>query len=183
MTRSKRRRAAFIHAIEVVQFGGTVNGNPDQEMVLRQELAPAVVQQDAVGLKGVFNSLAVGILVLDGDDFAKKVHAQQSGLAALPGKGNCRRILRGDELRDVRFQHRVGHRPILLLAVKIFLFQIKAVAAVEVANRANGLGHDVKGRECFRADFCYVFSSARGWSSLFPVATVSAAVREYPLRL
>ena len=145
----ERGRAAFIHAIEVMELGRAVNRNPDQEMVLRQKLAPAIVQQDAVGLKSVFNLLAVGILVLDGDDLAKEVHAQQGGFAALPGKGNCRRILRGNELRDVRLQNRVGHGPILLLAVKVFLFEIKAVAAVQVANRAHRLGHDVKGREGF----------------------------------
>src|SRR5208283_4915477 len=53
--------AAFVHAVGIVQFARTVNGNAYQELIFKEEFRPRVVQQDAVGLEGVGNLLAVGV--------------------------------------------------------------------------------------------------------------------------
>ena len=45
--------AAFVHAVRVVQVAGAVHTEANQKAVLLRNQAPLLVEQDAVGLKGV----------------------------------------------------------------------------------------------------------------------------------
>src|SRR5690242_8654575 len=49
-----------------------------------------------------------------------------------------------DMLNDVEFESLVIETKICALWIKIFLFQIIAVVTIEVANRPDGLDHDLK---------------------------------------
>ena len=85
----------FIDAIGVVQFGRAVHAQSHQKSILCQELAPFVVEQRAVGLESVGNLFSVRMFFLQCDDLAKKLHAKQRWLTALPGKGNLGNVLLG----------------------------------------------------------------------------------------
>src|SRR5487761_150586 len=89
----ERGLSAFVDAISVVQFSGTVDGNSNEKVLLPEESAPLVVQQDAIGLKGIFNSFSIRIFGLQRDDVAKIIDSQQRRLTALPGKMDRIRIL------------------------------------------------------------------------------------------
>jgi hypothetical protein len=62
----------------------------------------------------------------------------------LPGKGHLKGILGFDILLDVCLQHIGFHSKVLALGIKGFLFEVIAIGAIEIADRANGLGHDME---------------------------------------
>jgi hypothetical protein len=49
-----------------------------------------------------------------------------------------------DVLLDVGLKHIGLHSKILTLGIKGFLFKVIAVGAIEIADRANGLDHDME---------------------------------------
>ena len=57
--------AAAVDAIGVVELARTVDAQADQEVVLLEEGAPLVVEQDAVGLERVLHHLARTAVLLD----------------------------------------------------------------------------------------------------------------------
>jgi hypothetical protein len=65
--------AASVDSVVIVKLLRTVDGDTYQEVVLLEKLAPFVVQQHSVGLEGVLNALAAGVLFLELDHFAKIV--------------------------------------------------------------------------------------------------------------
>jgi len=83
--RVERRRAALGHPILVVQLPGAVDAEADQESMLLEEARPILVEQRAVRLQVVLDSLAgLGMLLLQRDDLAEKVQSPQRRLTALP---------------------------------------------------------------------------------------------------
>jgi len=87
---------------------------------------------------------------LEFDDFFEEVEAHEGGLAALPGEVDFGDVLVFDVLADVGIEDFGGHaegvdscfaRP----WVEFFFFEVEAVFAVEVADGADGFGHDVEG--------------------------------------
>src|SRR5579884_419551 len=62
-------------------------------------------------------------------------------------------MLRQDVIPDVGFKHLLRHRPVSLAGIQIFLFEIEAVAAIEVADRPRRLGHHVESRQSFARRF------------------------------
>jgi hypothetical protein len=135
----------LIYPVFVVQLSRAVDRQSDEEAVLCEELAPLIIKQRAVGLKGVGDRLALRVLLLKFDDLAEERYAQQRRLAALPGEADLGDRLILDVLADVFFQHFVTHPPLVLALVQLLLFQIEAVFAVEVADRPDRLGQQVKG--------------------------------------
>ena len=83
-------------------------------------------------------------------DFAVRL-AEQRRLSTLKGEGNYRNVLRCDVLADIGFKQVIGHRPVRggvvrrLFRVKLFLFEIEAVLAIEIADRTDRLGQNMEG--------------------------------------
>ena len=76
----ERALAAPVDAIGVVQFPRAVHAQADEEVVLLEERAPVVVDQQAVGLEGVLHGLAGPAVSLDQlDRAAKEVELHQVG--------------------------------------------------------------------------------------------------------
>ena len=136
--------AVFVVAVDVVDFGGAVDGEADEELVLGEEFAPGVVEEGAVGLEGVGDIFTVGELFLEVDDFFEEGDAEEGGFAALPGEVDVGSGLGVDVLLDVGLEDVVGHGPVALVGIEGFFFEVKAVGAVEVADGADGFGEDVK---------------------------------------
>jgi hypothetical protein len=68
-----------------VQLAGTVEAETDVEIFPGEKLAPLLINGRPVGLNAVDDLLAWGdVLLLEFDGFAKKIHSQQCGLAAVP---------------------------------------------------------------------------------------------------
>ena len=145
--------AFFIHAIGVVEFRRAVDAQADEEMVFGKEFTPFVVQQGAVGLQGVADLSATGVFLLQGNRFPEKVDSQQRRFSSLPGEGDFRHALLFDVLADVGLQYFVRHFEVFVGGEELFFFQIKAVFAVEITQRPDGLGHHMK---CLNRQDCLV---------------------------
>ena len=135
---------ALVHAIGVVEASRAVDTEPDEKSILSKKLAPGVVEQGSIRLKRVVDDSATRVFFLQLHDFAEIVQPQQRGLAALPGKGHLKGILGFDVLLDVCLQHLGFHSKVLTLGIQGFLFEVVAVGAIEIADRANGLGHHME---------------------------------------
>ena len=139
----------FVGAVEVVEFAWAVEGEADEEVVLVEEFGPVGVEEDAVGLEGVVDFFVLRIMfLLEFNDFFEEVESEECGFAALPGEVDFGDVLLVDVLLDAGFEGVVGHFEGVEVGVgwiKIFFFEVEAVFAVEVADRADGLGHDVEG--------------------------------------
>ena len=86
------RVALLVDAERVVQLARTVDADADEEACSREQLAPLVGQQRAVGLDRVFDGLVRAPMLLDElDRAAEEVDAHQRRLAALPGDGDLGR--------------------------------------------------------------------------------------------
>ena len=112
--------------------------------MLEEQLAPLVGEQRRVRLDGVVQELVRrAVLVGQCQRPPEEVDAHQRGLATLPGDGHLGDVLRFDHLTDVLGQQVVGHaEPVAW--IQRLLREEEAVAAVEVADRARGLGEDVQ---------------------------------------
>ena len=95
----ERSGAALVDAVGVVQFARAVEAQPDEVVVLLEELAPLVVQQRSVRLHGVLERHA-GLLVLflDSDGAPEEVDAHDGRLATLPSDGDLATPMRLDQL-------------------------------------------------------------------------------------
>ena len=134
----------LVHAVGIMQPRRTVDAEADEKILRTQEFAPFVVEHGAVGLDGVVDLFAVSVLALQLDDLAEKLHPQQRRFPTLPGKRNLRHILAPDVLPHVGLEDHVGHFEIFVRGEELLFFEIEAVFAVEVADRPDGLGHDVE---------------------------------------
>ncbi len=142
--------AAAVDAVGVVQLARAVDAQADQEVVLLEEHAPVVVEQQAVGLEGVLHRLAgLAVLVDQLDRAAEELELHQRRLAALPGHRDLRRAVRLEQLADVGLERGLGHA-VLVVRVQRFLGQEEAVGAVDVAGRAARLGQQVEARRRVR---------------------------------
>ncbi len=94
----ERALTALRDSIGVVQLPRAVDADPDEEVVLGEELAPVVGEQGPVGLQRVEERhprLAVSLLELDGR--AVEVQAHQRRLAALPRHRHLRCLVGVDQ--------------------------------------------------------------------------------------
>ena len=141
----ERRGATLGDAALVVDFLGTVDGKAHEEAMLLQEARPFLVEQRAVGLQVVFDSLSgLRVFLLQRHDLAEEVEPHQGRLAALPREDD----FFGRHARDVvaheALQHLVVHVPAARAARQRLLAEVEAIRAVEIAGRAGRLGHHVE---------------------------------------
>ncbi len=135
---------AEVVPVGVVQLARPVDAEPDEVVVLGEERAPRVVEQDAVGLERALDRHARGHAALFGRARPpEEVETHQRRLAALPGQGHLRHPLRPGGLRDVRFHDLVGHAEVAS-RVQGLLLEKEAVVTPKVAARPGGLGHHVE---------------------------------------
>ncbi len=138
------RLAAFGKAESVVNVFGTVKRDAHQKIVRREQVAPRLVNQRAVGLKGVLDAFAVGVFPLELHGPAVEIDAQQQRFAAVPAELDRIDFVGADVLFDVKFQQFVAHHG-LPAAVLHRLVEVIAVVAIEVAGRAGRLEHRREG--------------------------------------
>ena len=160
-----------------MQFRRTVHGQTDEKLVGRQKFTPFIVQQCAVGLDRIEDGLAAGIFFLQCDCPAEEIHAQQRWLAPLPGE-----VISGVGwpwiyCRMYSSSTHVAHPPRLSTGYNFLLFEIEAVFAIEIANRADGFRQEMKpvsgigdGRLAhatqgyFHLEHSAIFQLSRPWS-------------------
>src|SRR5690606_29317357 len=91
--RIKAGLLSLVDAVLVVQLARAIDGEADEELLFGEELSPFVVQQCPIGLQGVADGLAVGILALEFNNLAEVVDTQERWLTALPGEADLGQIL------------------------------------------------------------------------------------------
>ena len=127
-----------------MQFAGAVDAQADQKIVFLEEGAPVIVEQDAVGLKGVLHDLPGPAVLLDEFDGApEEFELHQRRLAALPRHGHLGRAVRLQQLADIGLERGIGH-PVLVVRIQRFLGQEEAIRAVDIAGGAARLRQQVK---------------------------------------
>jgi hypothetical protein len=129
----------------IVQLARAVETQPYVKIFLGEKLTPLFINGRAVGLNPIDDFFAFGeMLLLERHRFAEKFHAQQCGLAAMPGEADDFFRGRLNMLDDVAFEGRVVEAKVCAFGIKIFFFQIIAVVTIEVANRPDRLDHNLK---------------------------------------
>ena len=88
--------------------------------------------------------LSAGVLLLKAHRVAEEIDAEQRRFAALPGEIDLVAWLSLDILPDIGIENLIAHGPIAFGGIELFLFEIEAVFAIEVADGPDGLGEDVK---------------------------------------
>ena len=144
--------APLVDAVGVVHLSRPVDRDADQELVLLQELAPLVVEERPVRLHRVEDVLAGGrVLPLELDRASEEVQPHHRGLASLPGHDDLRSAgVTLHQLADVGLVDLLGHAE-AAARIEHLLGQEEAVLAVQVADRARGLRHQMEGERCRRA--------------------------------
>ena len=142
----ERALAAPVEPVGVVQLARPVHAQAHQEIVLLEEGAPVVVEQDPVGLEGLLNHLPRPAVLLDQLDGAgEEGEPHQRRLAPLPGHRHLGSPVRLQELADVGLEGGLGH-PLLVIGVQRILGEEEAVGAVDVAGGTARLGEQVERR-------------------------------------
>ncbi|MNQ70756.1 hypothetical protein D3C85_854010 [compost metagenome] len=136
--------AALVRPIEVMDLAWSVKAEADHESLTGKKVAPLIIKQGAVGLQGIAYDLASGELALVVDRTLEKVEAQQRRFATLPGELHFRTALRCDIALHISTQHIIGHPEAFARRKQLFFFQIEAIAAIEITNRPDRLGHEVQ---------------------------------------
>jgi len=134
-------------AIGVVDVPRSVDRDPDQVVVVPEELSPLGVEQRPVRLDRMDGALArLEVCLRDRDRASEEVEPHQRRLAALPRDRHLRCACMGlDQLTQVCVQLLVGH-PEAAVRVEHLLGEEEAVVAVEVALRARRLREQVERR-------------------------------------
>ena len=138
--------AAPVEPVGVVQLARPVHAQAHQEVVLLEEGAPVVVEQDPVGLEGLLHDLSRPAVLLDQLDGAgEEGEPHERRLAPLPGHRHLGCPVGLEQLADVGLEGGLGH-PLLVAGVQRILGQEEAVGAVDVAGGPARLGQEVERR-------------------------------------
>ena len=140
----KSRSPVSLDPVSIVEFSRTINTEPDKKTVLFEKAAPVIGEEGTVGLNGVADLFAPGILFLKRHYRSKIVDTQQYGLSALPGKLDFRCVLARYVLSDEAFKHFRRHPEWGRTAVEVFLFRVKAIRALQVARCPGRFSHHLK---------------------------------------
>ena len=151
----ERRHPLLVATVLVVKLLRSIYRDPHEPVVLLKEAAPLVSEQCAVGLQGVVDGAATGILALQLHHPLVEGERPHQRLAAVPGEEHLRHGLRLDVLLDEAFEQLVAHREAprgFLVSVEVALLKVIAVGAGQVTDRAYGFGHHIqwpcKGGKC-----------------------------------
>jgi len=132
--------ALLVDTVAVVHLFGAVEREAHQPLILAEEVAPVLVQQDAVGLDGVADALAVAaVLLFELHELLEERQAGQGGFAALKREDALRvgvEKVGVDEALERVEGHAASGEGLVGIGVAI---EIEAVGAGEVADRRSGL--------------------------------------------
>ena len=130
----------------VVRLLGAVERHAEKKMIVAEEFGPLLRQKRAVGLQGVVDRQAAGVvLVLQLHRKTEKVEAAQRRLAALVGDGHV--VL--SKLKDAAHQiveRLLGHHAVGGLLALFRQVTVKAVLTVQVALARGGLDQKIDWR-------------------------------------
>src|SRR5208337_1348183 len=139
---------AAVEPVRVVDLAWAVNAQANQEIVFLEEAAPLIVEEDAVGLKGMLHDLLGAAVLFDElDGASEEVDLHQRRFASLPRDSYCGRAVRLQQLLDVSLERGLGH-PILFVRIQRFFGQEEAIGAIDVANGPARLRQKVEARWC-----------------------------------
>src|SRR5262249_49783113 len=94
-----------------------------------------------IRLKHVLNAFSLRIFLLELQNLLEPGNAKQRRLAALPCKADGLLWLPFDVSPDVGFEHILRHCPISRARIELFLLEIEAVSAVQIAEWPGRLCH------------------------------------------
>ena len=142
------RALLFVYAIGVVEVRRSINADANEKLIVSQKAPPGVIEERSIRLKRILNLLTVRVFCLQADNIFKVANTKKRGLPTLPGKLHFVSRLCLDVLLDIQLEGLGGHRPawvnLAVSRVVVFLLEVKAVAAIQVADGADRLCHDVK---------------------------------------
>ena len=140
------RLLSAIAPVAIVEVLRTIDAEADEETMIAKKTAPFRIQQGAVGLKAILDPLVRwAVLLLQGYGALEPIDAEQGRFTALPGEGHRLAGIGENEVADIGLEQRGGHVRLAVFAIiELVLPHIIAVRAVEVAHRADRLGHDVE---------------------------------------
>ncbi len=122
-----------IRSAEIVQFGGPINADPEQELLLRKEGRERRSDEGRIGLDTILNGGSrTSVTLLQGHELAVEGFAHQEGFAALKGKGVHRKGKRKIT------PHKAGQRSFIhpvngLLGVECRLLKVKTIRTPQIA--------------------------------------------------
>ena len=143
----ERRTACACAPVFVVKLLRTVDGNAYEEVVASEKLAPLVGEKRAVGLQAVVYDVSTRVLTLQAQRFFVERYGAHERFASVPCEEHLRLCLRLDVLSCELFEQFVtyGHAVSgTARAVHVAFFCVITVVAVEVAERARRLQHDIE---------------------------------------
>jgi len=120
--------SSLVDSIAVVDILRAVERKADKKSVVRKEAAPVLVYESAIGLKGIMDILASGILALQLEGALEIIEPEHQRLSSVPAKLDSVRLLGLYELPDVHLQQLRAHHG-LTATIQFSLFQVIAVAA------------------------------------------------------
>jgi hypothetical protein len=126
-----------------MDFFWTVEADSHHEVVFLEELAPLRSQQRSVGLQRVCYRFSLYEGFLQFNHSLEEIYSQKGRLPALPDELNDRRWLRRDVVRDEGGKDIIGHPVLFSRAEENLLFEIKAILAIKITQRAYGLCNDM----------------------------------------
>jgi len=133
------------NAVPIVHFLRTVQAKPHGKALCRQEAAPLLIEEGTVGLHTVGDAPVRGLmLALQRHNLAKVVQPQDGRFHTMPGKAYHRTGGSVDVLDNVLLQDAVGHAKRLALWIEVFLLQVVTIVTLQVADRANRFGKNLK---------------------------------------
>ena len=145
---AKGSAAGRVAPVPIVHGLRAIDADTHQEAFGRQKTPPLVVDQRGVGLQGVLDvQTRAGVALLELHGAAEEAEPHQRGLSTLPGELDLASAarLRRDVGLDEALEHLLRHPEAAGAGIETALLQVEAVAAVEVADRPDGLGDHVKG--------------------------------------
>ena len=133
-----------------------------------EEGSPFLVKQSTIGLEVVFDALIrLLVFLFELNDLFEELQSEKGRLAALPGKHDLCAVLSFNILFDVFFQNLVSDMELAGTSEQIFLVQVVAVGAIEIADCPKRLDHRVIGRR--RTRFCREWRAIRDLDQIIQI--------------
>src|SRR5450631_304734 len=102
--------SAAVSPVGVMKLAWPIYAQPDQEIVLLEEGAPCVVEQQAIGLERLLNHLPGPSVLFDQRDrVLEEFELHQRGLATLPSDSHLRGTMGFQELSDIGVERLLRH--------------------------------------------------------------------------
>jgi len=139
----ERAGTGAVHAVGVVKFSRPINADAQQKFIVVKELAPIVIEQNAVGLQRVADLLTgLATFFLQFNRPSEEIYPHQGRLTALPGKADHGKA-KLHVVFDQPLEHRIAHAlPTLAKFGSPAL--VEAVFAINIAIRPGWLNQKRK---------------------------------------